>query len=99
MMDGWQAVTAIVGVAAVIGSTWVSIYRHNTQAPKEPVEASMEVRITKLEGGLEHAVQGQERLEKEQADKRKRFEDVVDGIYKAIDDVRKEVFELVKRRA
>lgn len=96
MIGGWEAVTAIIGVAAVIGSTWASIHRANRGGTREPLEANMEARLVKLEGDLGHAVQGQERLEKEHAEKRRRFEEVVDGIYASINELRKEWRDLLK---
>lgn len=97
MIGGWEATTAVIGVAAVIGSTWVSIYKHNNpRESKAGTEASVEGRIIKLEGEVSHALQGQARLEKENAEKRRRFEEVVDGIYATIHEMRKEWLDLLK---
>lgn len=95
-MGGWETCTAIIGVAAVIASAWTSIYKHK-RPTKAPIEASLEGRVIKLEGEVLHAVAAQKRLEKEQADKRERMEKLVDGIYVAINELRKEILDLVKK--
>jgi uncharacterized coiled-coil protein SlyX len=97
MIGGWEAVTAIIGVSAVIGSTWTSIYKHNNpRAPKAETEAGMEGRIIKLEGDAAHTLQGLQRLEKDHAEKRQRFEKVVDDIFAHIHEIRKDFTALLK---
>jgi len=94
----WEMPIAAIGVAAVIGSTWVSIYRHNN--PKEPTsqENSMEARLGRLEGDVAHLAADQKRMDQENRDTRARYESTVASIFAAIDDLRKEIIEIFKRK-
>jgi hypothetical protein len=99
MMGGWEAATAIIGVAAVIGSTWASIHKTNRRPDREPAEVSnLEPRLVKLEADMGHVLAGQGRLEDDNREARQRHEDVVAGIYQAIDGLRQEILDIVKQR-
>lgn len=90
-MNGWQIVTVILGIAAVIASTYASIWKaRNAPEPTPPpaIHGQVSERIAKLEETVLHHGRANKRLQDEFADSRKRHDQVVDGIYGAINDVR-----------
>jgi hypothetical protein len=92
-MSGWETVTAILGVVAIIVSAYVNIWK-TKRAPIEKPPAISAERVAKLEERLRHGEQNQIRLQKDFDEARRRQDQVVDGIYSAIDDVRKMVFKI-----
>lgn len=97
-MNGWQTVTVILGIAAVIASTYASIWTlKNRQSEPAALEQAINERMAKVEAHVEHQQQNFKRFETEAKDSRRRQETVVDGIYTAIDGLRNEVIELIKR--
>lgn len=92
----WEIATTILGVTTIIVGGCVKIFR-KPDPPLAQVENDYEARIIKLEGDLHHAQQNAQRLEKEHQDSRRRHEQVIDGIYEAISELRKEVLEILKK--
>lgn len=88
-MTGWEVVTAIIGVATVIGSTYASIWKTKNPPPAPPaIHGQVSERVAKLEEAVKHHGHTNKRMLEEFADNRKRHDQVVDGIYGAINDLR-----------
>lgn len=90
-MTGWEVVTTVLGVATIIASSYVSIWKaRNAPLPHDPpaIHAQVNERVAKLEETVRHHGHTSKRLQDDFSDSRRRHDQVVDGIYSAINDVR-----------
>jgi hypothetical protein len=91
----WENVTALLGVVTIIMSGLVGILR-GKQSRERPSAAVSTERFVAVEQKVMHQEANHRRLEGEFQNTRLRHDEVVDGIYKAIDDLRNLVIGTLK---
>ncbi len=96
MLSSWQDVTALLGAVSIIAVGFVGTVHAKVKMRAPTEDTDMAGRIAALEGFKEHQDQTNQRLQAAVDEQRRRHDENVAGIYKAIDDVRNLFIDLIR---